>query len=38
MWNLAIRLEPDHRWEHDASMNFATGVLLNVRSILDNQG
>jgi hypothetical protein len=37
MWHPAIRPQPNHRREHDASVNFATCVLLNVRSILDDE-
>ena len=34
---LAIRLEPNHRREHNASMNLPAGMLLNVRGILDDK-
>ena len=37
VWHPAIRLEPDHRREHDASVDFATGMLLNMRSIIDDE-
>ena len=37
VWHPAIRLEPDHRREHDSSMDFPASMLLNMRSILDDE-
>ena len=37
VWHPAIRLEPDHRGEHDPCMDLPVSMLLNVGSILDDK-